>query len=438
MHRERGRRGIVVNRCSVLAQAQRARRLLYLPRYVFRRRGAVRPFIVGLRLKRRRVGSRIGSGRGPGHGHFGGIIVIPGRRLRAAGIPQCPPLGRNRQAADTGDPAGLISGRQIVRTFRHLDGNGRRTGRLLGHCNRSLADRHRSDIGIAGLYRDRAVPGPIHCEGCGCGVVVDRCSVLAQGQRPGRLAYLPRHIYRIRGTILPAIAGLRCELRNIASRVDPGRYAGHRHLIRLVIVPFRILRIAVIGQRPLLGRLLYHLDRRIYITLTRHRIGVSDVCDGLHTHHRRQLCRCVADLGPDNIPLSIRTGDIIAVGRRQISLFTGLEQEVLAQLHLLQPVAAQEHIFHVFYCPGIEAGDIQFRQVRTHVEHTAHVRDLSGIPAGQLYAGQLLALLKHGRAVFQLTRIPRAQIDPGKVRALLEHIVGILEITGIPASHIDL
>ena len=164
IHREGGRRGIVVNRCSVLAQAQRARRLPYLPHHILRSGSTVRPLIVGLRRKGRRVGTGIRTGRRTGHGHFGGIIVVPGRRLRAACIRQRPLLRRHRQASDAGDLAGFVGRRQMVRTFSHRNCNSRHTRRLLGHRHGRTVDRYRSNIGIAGRHGNRSISSPCHRE----------------------------------------------------------------------------------------------------------------------------------------------------------------------------------------------------------------------------------------------------------------------------------
>ena len=253
--------GIDINSRRLLAQAQGSRRLPNLPRNVLCTGSTVRPLIVGLRRKGRRVGPCIGSGRSTGHGHVGRIIVVPRRRLSAAVIGQRILLRRDRQASDTRDLAGLISRCQMIRTCSHLNGNSRRTRRLLCYRHSSSGHGNCSNIGIAGCRRDSTIAGPRYREGGRRGIVVYRCSVLAQRQRPGCLADAPIRCFGARGAIIPLIVSFRRKARRVASRVDPGGRPAQRHRGSVVVTaPGRPLRSPIISQCFCLRRKVQPLD----------------------------------------------------------------------------------------------------------------------------------------------------------------------------------
>ena len=226
-HREGRGRGIVVNGRSRLANAQRSRSLTNGPGHVLSGGSTVRPLIVGLRCKGRRIASRIRAGLRAANSQGRGAVVVPGRRLSTAGIRQCPLLRRNGQAADTRYGSGLISRRLVVCTFSHLNGDRRRTRRLLGHRHGIAGHGHLSHTRRTGRRGDCAVAGLSHREGRGRGIVVNSRSRLVNVQRPSRLFNLPGYAQRICGTVDPAIAIFRRERRGIGLCVRTSRLAAH-------------------------------------------------------------------------------------------------------------------------------------------------------------------------------------------------------------------
>ena len=175
--------------------------------------------------------------------------------MSAAGIGQRPPLRRNGQAADTRYGSGLISRRLVVRTFSHLNGDRRRTRRLLGHRHGIAGHGHLSHTRRTGRRGDCAVTGTGHCESRGRGIVVNSRSRLVNVQRPSRLFNLPGYAQCICGTVDPAIAIFRLERRGIGLCVRTRRLAAHDQFGGIVAIPNRGLLIAGIGQQTTLQRI---------------------------------------------------------------------------------------------------------------------------------------------------------------------------------------
>ena len=335
----------------------------------------------------------------------------------------------------------LIRRRQIVRTLRHRDGNGRRTVALLRHRDLITIHRDRRDIGIAGLRRNSAVPGTSHGNSPGRAACINGHGSRTEAQRTGRLPNLPRHLHSIRSTIRPAIAILRRERRSIGTRIGPGRRAANRHLRGVVTTPGRRLCITVIRQRPALHRPPHFALKGTATatgasTGTRIRTRDRGIGNRTNARHSRQLCRRIVLGKTLHIPITVRLGNVRGRRRRQISVRTN-ELEVLAQRYLLQLMTAIESGVHIRYGGSIEGRQIQVLHRLTASEHAAHIRYLSGIERRQIRSLQLIAILEHCVQAGDIGCIEAGQFHSLKVTALIEHHAQRFDLSRIEIAQIQ-
>ena len=335
----------------------------------------------------------------------------------------------------------LISRRQIVRTLRNRNGNGRRTVALLRHRDLITVHRDRRDIGIAGLRRNSAVPTTSHGNSPGRTAGINGQGSRTEAQRTSRLANLPRHTHSIRSTIRPAIAILRRERCSIGTRISPGRCAANRHLRGIVTTPGRRLCIAVIRQRPALHRPSYFALKGTATatgasTGTRIRTRNRGIGNCTNASRSRQLCRRIVLGKTLHIPITVRLGNVCGRRGRQISVRTN-ELEVLAQRYLLQLMTAIESGVHIRYGGSIEGRQIQVLHRLTASEHAAHIRYLSGIERRQIRSLQLIAILEHRVQAGDIGCIEAGQFHSLKVTALIEHHAQRFDLSRIEIAQIQ-
>ena len=335
----------------------------------------------------------------------------------------------------------LIRRRQIVRTLRHRDGNGRRTVALLRHRDLITVHRDRRDIGIAGIRRNSAVPGTSHGNSPGRAACINGHGSRTEAQRTSRLPDLPRDTHSICRTIRPAIAILQRERRSIGTRIGPGRCAANGHLRGIVTTPGRRLCIAVIRQSPALHRP-PHFALKSSATATGASTGTGirtrdrGIGNCTNASHSRQLCRRIVLGKALHIPITVRLGNVRRRRRRQIAVRTN-ELELRAQRYLLQLMTAIESGVHICYGGSIEGRQIQVLHRLTASEHAAHIRYLSGIERRQIRSLQLIAILEHRVQAGDIGCIEAGQFHSLKVTALIEHHAQRFDLSRIEIAQIQ-
>ena len=142
----------------------------------------------------------------------------------------------------------------MVRASRDLYGDGHVALIKRGDVYLVAADRHGSDVRVAGRGGNRAVARTGHSDGTGGRITVKRQRRRIEAQRASGLGDAPRHGLGGGRAVAPLVAGLRSEAGVVAARVGAAGRAAQCQLGAVVIVERGGLRLTGVGQALALRR----------------------------------------------------------------------------------------------------------------------------------------------------------------------------------------